>query len=486
MAGVDAGLDAPADVPVVVTPLEHVTSVFPANGATSACTDSPLRLNFDTAPMTGAGGTIKLFDASTPATPLETIDIAAATPQRTIGGRSGYYYKPIVINGNEAYVYLRSALQPGGTYYVTVDPGVFTNGFNGPPIGAVADATTWRFTVRSATLAAGAAQVAVAADGSGDFCTVQGAIDYVPAMNTTPVTINVAAGSYREIVEIQGKSNITVHGADRNTSVITYPNNASLQIPPGGTASQGTKWRAMFGIDTSNDVTIENITIWNPSPQLSTNGQSEALRAEGIMRLTLRNDNFKGLQDTLLLTGQVYIANSYIEGNVDFIWGNGVVYFDHCEIKDVTRKGYNVQARNPGGLLGYIFVGCSLTADAVVTGGHFLARTDKNSTSPGSQVSYIDCTMGPHIDPLGWLIDGYPRATADAGTADGGATWNLTNLRFSEYHSVTPAGTPVDVSGRIPEAKQLSDSEAAQLRDVTYVFGGWNPKAGATTDAGTD
>ena len=93
----------------------------------------------------------------------------------------------------------------------------------------------------------------------------------------------------------------------------------------------------------------------------------------------------KGLQDTLLMSGQVYVANSIIEGNVDFIWGNGVVYFDHCEIKDVARKGYNVQARNAAGSFGYVFVdSCNLTADPAITGGHFLARTDKNNSMPPS------------------------------------------------------------------------------------------------------
>jgi pectin methylesterase-like acyl-CoA thioesterase len=489
-AGGTAGMDAGSDIPVVTTPLEHVTSVFPANGAASACTDAPLRLNFDIAPMTGAGGSVRVFDAANPATPVDSFDIAAGTPMQTIGPRT-YYYKPIIITGNEAYIYLRRVLQPGHTYYVNIDPGVFTNGFNGPAIGAVADDTTWRFTVRSTTLAAGAAQIAVAADASGDFCTVQGAVDYIPAMNTTPVTINVATGTYREIVAIYQKSNITLHGADRAASVISYPNSMSVQNPSGGTA-MGTKWRAMVGIDMSNDLVIENITLWNPSPQLSSNGQSETLRSEGGNRIILRNANFKGLQDTLLLTGQVYVTNSYVEGNVDFIWGNGVVYFDNCEIKDVGKKGYNVQARNPGGTFGYVFVDSKLTADAGLTG-HYLARTDKNTMVPGSQVAYINCTLGPHIDPLGWLIDGYPRATIDAGTpdggtdggADGGVTWNLANLRFGEYKSVDPSGAPIDVSGRIPEAKQLSDSEAAQLRDVTTLFGGCNPKAVAA-DAATD
>ena len=157
---------------------------------------------------------------------------------------------------------------------------------------------------------------------------MQGAIDYVPAGNTTPVTINVAPGTYREIVDIPIKHAITPHGAIATRSIISYPNNASLQIPPGQTTSMGTKWRAMFGVDGSNDILIENITLWYPSPQLSTNGQSETLRVEGGFRTIVRNATIKGLQDTLLMSGQISSRNSIIEGDVDFIWGNGVVYFD--------------------------------------------------------------------------------------------------------------------------------------------------------------
>jgi pectin methylesterase-like acyl-CoA thioesterase len=485
----DAGVDAPAagDAPPVI-PLQHVTSVFPARDATGVCTDAPLRLFFDTPPALGTSGWVKVFDAANPTTPVDSFDLAGTPTVQKIGGRN-YLYKPIVISGNEAYFYLRKVLQPGGTYYVTIDPGVFTGGAGGPPIGAAADATTWRFTIRSAAPAAGASRVVVAADGAGDFCTVQGAVDYVPAANTAPVTIQVAPGTYREIVAIQTKHAITLRGQDRNASVISYPNNAALQILPGTTTSMGTKWRAMVGVDTSDDFVLENITLWNPSPQLSSNGQSEALRVEGGLRTIVRNATIRGLQDTLLMSGQIYVANSIIEGNVDFVWGNGTVYFDSSEIKVVARKGYTVQARNGASAAGYVFVGCNLTADDGIMG-HVLARTDKNTTSPASMVAYIGCTMGPHIDPAGWLIDGYQRPAADAGASDGGAPdggvhWNLANLRFWEHHSVDPAGTPIDVSRRIPESKQLSDAEAAQLRDVTYVFNGWDPKA-ASGDGGVD
>jgi pectin methylesterase-like acyl-CoA thioesterase len=481
-ADVPAGSDASDAPPVVVIPLEHVTSVFPARGGASVCTDAPLRLFFDTPPTTGAGGKIQVFDVDS-ATPVDSIDIAAPLTSQVIGGRN-YFYKPIIISGNEAYIYLRKVLKPGVTYYVNIDPGVFLAGPGGAPIGAVKDTETWRFQVRAAAPAAGASRVTVTADGTGDFCTVQGAVDYVPAANTAPVTISVAAGTYREIVAMQTKHSVTLRGEDRNASIISYPNNGALQIPPGQTASAGTKWRAMIGVDGSNDLLIENITLWNPSPQLPTDGQSETLRIEGGSRSVVRNATIKGTQDTLLMSGQVYIANSIIEGNVDFVWGNGAVYFDHCEIKVVGRKGYNVQARNAIGAMGYVFVDCNLTADPGITG-HVLARTNKNVPVVASMVAYLDCTMGPHIDPVGWLIDGTTRPAPDAGIADGGAAADITNLRFWEYHSVTPAGAPVDVSLRIPESKQLTDAEAAQLRDPASVLSGWNPKA-APTDAATD
>ena len=72
------------------------------------------------------------------ATPVDSIDIAAPLTSQMIGGRN-YFYKPIIISGNEAYIYLRKVLKPGATYYVNIDPGVFLAGPSGAPIGAVKD-----------------------------------------------------------------------------------------------------------------------------------------------------------------------------------------------------------------------------------------------------------------------------------------------------------------------------------------------------------
>jgi pectin methylesterase-like acyl-CoA thioesterase len=155
----------------------------------------------------------------------------------------------------------------------------------------------------------------------------------------------------------------------------------------------------------------------------------------------------------------LYVTNSYVEGNVDFIWGRGAAYFDHCELKTAARAGYEVQSRNVGpASYGYVFVDSKLTTDPGITN-NVLGRID-STAYPDSNVAYINCEMGPHISPRGWLVTGAP----DAGT-----------VRFWEYQSVDPSGQPIDVSMRVAPSRQLSAEEAAMLRDKATVLGGWNP-----------
>src|SRR5260370_12415035 len=91
---------------------------------------------------------------------------------------------------------------------------------------------------------------AVLPDGSADFATVEGAIDAVPAGNTAPVTINIAAGVYQEMLFIRNKNNLTLKGADSVATVIQYENcdgfnpgtgaGQSVTSPgPGGTLPAG-------------------------------------------------------------------------------------------------------------------------------------------------------------------------------------------------------------------------------------------------------
>jgi pectinesterase len=167
--------------------------------------------------------------------------------------------------------------------------------------------------------------------------------------------------------------------------------------------------------------------------------------------------------DTVQLNGRVYLFDCYIEGNADFIWGLGTVYFDRCEIK-ASKPGFYVQARNTDGRLGYIFADCTLTKKQEKCS-QVLARIDGDEY-PFSQVAYLNCRMDSHVVPEGWKITGT----------------NTSQLRFGEYQSTDLGGRLLDTSHRHPVAKQLSSAEAAQLRDVRLVLGGkdgWSPKPAA-------
>ena len=155
-----------------------------------------------------------------------------------------------------------------------------------------------------------------------------------------------------------------------------------------------------------------------------------------------------------------YATNCLIAGNVDFIWGDGAVLFEACEIKTVGRAGPIVQARNPASDYGYVFVDCKLTSDAGLTGS-VLARIDA-SVYPASHVAYVNCQMSSNITAAGWQIT--------AGT-------DTSMLRFWEYKSVDPSGNPINVGSRIAGSRQLTDAQAAMMRDPTVVLGGWQPPA---------
>ena len=118
---------------------------------------------------------------------------------------------------------------------------------------------------------------------------------------------------------------------------------------------------------------IDTLTIHNVTPQGGS--QAEALRLQSCDKCVVRNADILSLQDTLLWSGRVYAKNCYIAGNVDFVWGTGVAYFDACEIKTVGQAGAIVQARNGASAYGYVFVDSKLTADPGVTG-QVLARID--------------------------------------------------------------------------------------------------------------
>jgi pectate lyase/pectin methylesterase-like acyl-CoA thioesterase len=433
---------SPAATLTVVDPALAVSSLFPANAAAGVPIDTPLKITFGVAPTLGTSGVIQIKDATTSAV-VDTIDLAAGTQTRTIGG-TVYNYLPVIISGNVALIVPHVSLAYNGSYFVTVDPGVFQTASG--VFAGIAGNTAWRFSTKPTAPPAGSTALTVAADGTGDFATVQGAIDFVPTANTTRTLIVVRKGLYQELVHINNKPLVTLHGEDRTGTVIAYANNSNFNPSA----------RSVVGVDTA-DITIENLTVRNLTPKGGS--QAEAIRTNGL-RFLLRKCDLYSFQDTLQLNGSAYVDSCYIEGDVDFMWGTASAYFVNCEAKMVTSAGYYVQSRTPQGQPGFVYVNCRLSGASGVAGG-WLARIDP-TVFPDSQVIYINSAMGPQVQPAGWLLN---NAT------------NSSTVRFWEYHSIDFTGAAIDVSQRIASSRQLSDAEATQWSDPQFVLGGWVPQA---------
>ena len=432
--------------------LDYTEFHVPYDDDKSVCLDTRLRLKFQAPVALGTWGKIRVYETARPGTPIDTVDVAAATTTDVIGGRRFTLDRPVLVEGGGREVTIalhNGVLAPSTSYFVTVDDGVFWDS-GGFPHGPVADPKAWRFSTRAARPAA-AELLTVADDGSGDFCTIQGAVDAVPPGNTVPVTIAIKNGRYHEIVLIAGKNNLHLIGADRRRTVIAYANNDKLQ------AGAGARLRALVSIENAADVTVENLTLHNLTPQGG--GPAEALRIDTGDRVIVRHADLLSRQDTLLLSGRVYLSESYIESNVDFIGGQGIAFFERCELKTVGRPGTAVQPRNPANRLGFVFYDCMLTADAGITGS-FLARVDA-TRFPASQVAFIFCMLGPHLDPAGWLV-----TPADTFTGE---------LRLWEYDN-RGLDTPfLNRAGRHPAARLLTAVAADKLRNRVNVLGGWDP-----------
>lgn len=440
-----------------------------ASGSQAACVDTPLTITFPSAPTLGTSGSITVHNAD--GTVADSIDLAnPASFTETVGdatdasGNLHYFnYYPVIITGDTATIYLHHELAYGRTYYVTADSATFTtaSGFDG-----ISSPYAWRFTTTRTRPRPDARVITVDSHGHGDFCTVQGAINAVPAGNTLPRLIHVASGTYTELDWIApDKPDITVEGASRRGTVIQYANNNTFnsntpdicarQAIPGH--DDNNCWRSNFSVE-ANDTTVENLTLRNTTPYGGS--QAEAFRGNAD-RVTLDRVNLLSYQDTIRIQGLGYVANSYIQGDVDFTWGTGTVFWTHDVLKSL-HAGYVSQVRNPEGQKGYVFYHDTLlAAPGVADGSVYLGRIDP-TVYPYSQSVFIDTRMGSQINPAGWLLN---NADCSAGA----------DLSFWEYGSTTLTGQPVDTSQRLPCSSEITAAQAAQWSNPAFVLGGWVP-----------
>jgi polygalacturonase len=292
----------------------------------------------------------------------------------------------------------------------------------------------------------------VAASGTGDFYSIQHAIDVAPPEGAV---ISIAPGAYREALKI-AKPNITLRSPydDPKKTVIVFDKSAGTS---GGTFNSAT-----VDVRAAN-FTAENLTFANDfnstHPQLPAGSQALAVSVAAD-RAVFRNMRFLGNQDTVYVSnGRQYFSGSYIEGNVDFIFGNGKAVFENCEIHNTPHSGGYITAQGKtaeGEDSGFVFNHCKLTAEPGVA--HvWLGRPWR----PYATVIFLNTEMGDHIEPAGWR-EWHP-----------GETKYMETVFYAEFNS---SGPGAHATGRDPHTKRLTAEEAARYETKRYLAGSDNWK----------
>ncbi len=463
----------------------------PDPSATVLCVDAPLVIPFDKAPVLGTSGLVQVF--KTDGTLVDRIDLAdiskvemlsdgtmipkgadADAGKIAIGNDSPFHtfmdalhsnqyrivhYTPFRVVGKTLEIKLHNeALAFGESYYVTVDESV---------AGKAVGKDDMPFTVKAAP---SGKVFKVAADGSGDFCTVQGALSHISRAvgKDDAVTIEIGEGTYRELLFLRNKNNVTIQGASREKTVIAYPNNDSYETGSGASVSARpalgksigkSGGRSVFLVEGCDNLVLENLTIENTYSIPSHKGQAETIYFNSQYRLTVEDCSLISWQDTFLCKGKVWVHNSLIAGHVDYIWGYPeACLFEDCEIRS-RAGGYIVQARiNKVTDKGFVFLNCRLTAeDGVADGKMYLARSG-GSADYYDNVVFVGCTMGSVIAPAGWHTSPVPNPS----TPTAASGWR-------EYGSVDPSGKAI--TGHNASGKVLTDSEAAPFSSREAVLG---------------
>ena len=289
----------------------------------------------------------------------------------------------------------------------------------------------------------------VAQDGSGDFFTVQEAVNAVPDFRkNVRTTILVRKGTYKEKIIIpESKINISLIGEDG--TILTNDDFANKKNVFG--ENMGTSGSSSCYIY-APDFYAENITFENSSGPV---GQAVACFVSAD-RVYFKNCRFLGFQDTLYTyskQSRQYYEDCYIEGTVDFIFGWSTAVFNRCHIHS-KRDGYvTAPSTDKGKKYGYVFYDCKLTAEPEATK-VYLSRPWR----PYAQAVFIRCELGKHILPIGWN--------------NWGKKENEKTVFYAEYESRGEGAHP---KARAAFSQQLKNLKGYEINAVLAGEDGWNP-----------
>jgi len=278
-------------------------------------------------------------------------------------------------------------------------------------------------------------KMVVAKDGSGDFTSIQQAINATKTFPPQRITILIKNGIYNEKVKVHSWNNdLTIIGESAENTIITY--NDFFDKINLGRNSTFYSWTMLVE---GNDFIAENLTIENSAGPV---GQAVALHVEAD-RCVFRNIRILGHQDALYAAGmncRQYYKDCYIEGTTDFIFGAATALFENCTIHSKSNSYITAASTPEGTLFGYVFKHCKLTAAEGVDS-VYLGRPWRKY----AKTVFIDCELGNHILQEGWK------------------EWDNSNNKqttfYAEYNNTGPGA---NTSKRIGWSHQLTKKEVKQ------------------------
>jgi len=473
-------------------------TLFPANNDTEINPDTRLILTFEDPVVLGNSGTIRIYDAATDMavdsldmsippgplnnrtpSPYDTITYpnipntmyTVSNPDTNsshvyqinyIGGTTDadiYHFYPVLIRDNEAIICLHNNhLEYNKTYYVLIDAAVFS--LEDASFTGITEKIDWVFSTKSTPPSADSATYIVTADGSGDFSTVQGAIDFIPDENPVQKTIFIKSGIYEEIIFFREKENLTILGEDRDKVEIQYANNGVFNYknisPEPGISLHNI--RAVFAMNNSTDIKLINFTVHSLGEPPA---QAEGLLTKGD-RIQVHNVTILGSGDALQATGIIYMSQTSLEGFGDNVLGYGAVFFNRCEL--ISTYGPHLWVRNTDENHGNVFVASKFRTIGDVETDIARAPTNHGIDYPFAEAVLLNCEL-EGVRSGGW----------------GSVGPETENLHYWEYNSINlDDWSPVDVSLRASYSRQLAMPEdsaiIANYSNPTWVLDGWTPE----------
>jgi len=358
--------------------------------------------------------------------------------QKTIiGGFSdAFHFYPIICHGNKATIYLHNnVLDYGHEYEVRIGRGT---------IGGWDGKKAWNFRTKTNKPSANTKRIIVAADGSGDFSTLQGAMDWIPdslSSENDRKIVYLKNGDYEELVYFRNKRFVTIEGESRDGVVVHYPNNEVFNPHPVDIKTNELKGtfpsrRAAVAADNCSYMVFRNLTF-----KTDCKGQAEGFLLNGERNFA-ENIHVIGDGDALQVNGSTYWLNCLIDGGGDTILGRGPSYFNHCTI---TSYGAFMWIRNTKENHGNVFNACTFKglSDYAV-----IARLpdNKGKNYPDAECVLLNCTL-----------DGVP--PEGFGPVDDTAS----SAKLYEFNSHDKKGNTIDVSERNKVVRQLDAVKDAEL-----------------------